>query len=466
MISLRDVLDGTAGMLRGSAAPDLLFRRVWHDSRTVEPGDLFVAVRGERHDGHDFVADAVRRGAAGALVEARRAEELADLGIPLIVVDDTLAALLRLASYWRRLFAVPVAAVTGSVGKTSTKEAIASVLAQRFQVVRSRASFNTDVGIALDLLTIDPNTDVVVLEFGEAYRLGEVRELCALAEPRIGVVTNVSYAHLARMGTIERIAQSIAELPESLPADGVAVLNGDDFRVRLMAERTPARVLLYGLSPDCHVRAEEIESRGLDGISFDLVAFGERNRVRLPLLGQHSVHHALAAIAVGYELGLTLEEMLPGFHDPRVQVRLLTVPGINGATLLDDTYNASPASCMAALSLLAEIPAQRRIAVFGDMYELGWYEEEGHRMVGRRAAAVVDRLFTLGPRARWIAEAAIEAGLAPERVWASDDRRELVAVLRETLRPGDFVLIKGARGMRMEEIVEALRAAQETEQGR
>jgi UDP-N-acetylmuramoyl-tripeptide--D-alanyl-D-alanine ligase len=204
----------------------------------------------------------------------------------------------------------------------------------------------------------------------------------------------------------------------------------------------------------------------LDGISFDLVAFGERNRVRLPLLGQHSVHHALAAIAVGYELGLTLEEMLPGFHDPRVQVRLLTVPGINGATLLDDTYNASPASCMAALSLLAEIPAQRRIAVFGDMYELGWYEEEGHRMVGRRAAAVVDRLFTLGPRARWIAEAAIEAGLAPERVWASDDRRELVAVLREILRPGDFVLIKGARGMRMEEIVEALRAAQETEQGR
>jgi len=284
-----------------------------------------------------------------------------------------------------------------------------------------------------------------------------VRELCALAQPRIGVVTNVSHAHLARMGTLERIAQSIAELPESLPEDGVAILNGDDFRVRLMAERTHARVLFYGLAPDCHIRAEEIESRGLDGIAFDLVAYGERNRVRLPLLGQHSVHHALAAIAVGYEFGLTLEEMLPGFHDPRVQVRLLTVPGVNGATLLDDTYNASPASCMAALSLLQEIPAQRRIAVFGDMYELGWYEEEGHRMVGRRAAAVVDRLFTLGPRARWIAEEAIAAGLQPEHVFATDDRRELIETLRETLRRGDFVLIKGARGMRMEEIVEALR---------
>ncbi len=461
MIGLRDVLEGTKGVLRGSAAPDLLFRRVWHDSRSIQPGDLFVAVRGERHDGHDFIPDAVRHGAVAALVEARRAEEFASLGVPLIVVDDSLAALLRLASYWRRLFDVPVVAVTGSVGKTSTKEAIASVLAQRFQVVRSRGSFNTDIGVALDLLDINPDTDVVVLEFGEAYRLGEVRELCALAEPRIGVVTNVSHAHLARMGTLERIAQSIAELPESLPDDGVAVLNGDDFRVRLMAERTRARVLWYGLSPDCHVRAEDIESRGLEGISFDLVAYGERNRVRLPLLGQHSVHHALAAIAVGYEFGLTLDEMLSGFRDPRVQVRLLTVPGVNGATLLDDTYNASPASCMAALSLLQEIPAQRRIAVLGDMYELGWYEEEGHRMVGRRAAAVVDRLYTLGPRARWIAEEAIASGLAPERVYATDDRRELVAVLRETLRPGDFVLVKGARGMRMEEIVEALRAPSE-----
>ncbi|MCS7051688.1 MAG: Mur ligase family protein, partial [Thermomicrobium sp.] len=299
VIGLRDVLHGTKGILRGSAAPDLLFRRVWHDSRTSEPGDLFVALRGERHDGHDFVPEAVRRGASGALVEASRAEELGSLGIPLIVVDDTLAALLRLASYWRSLFDVPVVAVTGSVGKTSTKEAIAAILGQRLRVVRSRGSFNTDVGVALDLLTIDPDTDVVVLEFGEAYRLGEVRELCVLARPRFGVVTNVSYAHLARMGTLERIAESIAELPESLPDDGVAFLNGDDFRVRLMAQRTHARVRLYGLSPDCQIRAEEIESRGLDGISFALVAYGERNRVRLPLLGQHSVHHALAALAVG-----------------------------------------------------------------------------------------------------------------------------------------------------------------------
>lgn len=461
MIGLRDVLEGTKGQLHGSAPPDLLFRRVWHDSRSSEPGDLFVALQGERHDGHEFVADAIRRGAVAALVDARRTEEFSGLGIPLIAVDDTRAALLRLASYWRQLFAPPIVAVTGSVGKTSTKEVIASVLAQRYQVVRSRASFNTDVGIALDLLTINPDTDVVVLEFGEAYRLGEVRELAALAQPRFGVVTNVSYAHLARMGSIERIAQSIAELPESLPEDGVAVLNGDDFRVRLMAERTPARVVWYGLSPDCHIRAEAIESHGLDGIRFDLVTYGERSRVRLPLLGQHSVHHALAAIAIGYEFGLTLHEMLPGFHDPRVQVRLLTVPGINGATLLDDTYNASPASCFAALSLLQEIPAQRRIAVFGDMYELGWYEEEGHRQVGRRAAVVVDRLFTLGPRARWIAEEAITAGLPPERVFATEDRRELLDLLREQLRPGDFVLIKGARGMRMEELVEALRALPE-----
>jgi len=288
--------------------------------------------------------------------------------------------------------------------------------------------------------------------------MGEVREMCALARPTIGIVTNVSHSHLARMGSLEATARNKAELIESLGEDGVAILNGDDFRVRAMAARCSGRVVLYGLAPDCTIRAENVESHGLQGISFDLVIGGVRNHVRLPLLGRHSVHTALAAIAVGYELGMTLDEMLPGFADPNIQVRLLTVPGVNGATLLDDSYNASPTSCLAALSLLSEVPAQRRIAVFGDMFELGSYEEEGHRLVGRRAAHVVDMLFTLGARARLIAEAAVEAGLSPLAVFATEDRRELIDQLREILRSGDFVLVKGAHGMRMGEIVEALRA--------
>lgn len=458
MISLRDILEGSGGVLRGNAHPDLLLRHVRHDSREVEPGDLFVAIVGERHDGHDFIPDALARGARAVMIDRQHAPSLEGLSVPVIVVDDTVAGLQRLASYWRSLFDVRVIGITGSIGKTSTKEAVASVASQRYQVVRTRRSYNTDIGVSLTLLEITPDTEVVVLELGEAYRLNEVRELCQLGRPSIGVVTNVSYSHLGRMGTIEAISESIAELPESLPDDGVAVLNGDDFRVRAMAERCRCPVVLYGLAPDCTVRAEAIESHGLAGISFDLILDGQRSRVRLPLLGRHSVHTALAAIATGRALGMTLDEILPGFSDPTVQVRLLTVPGINGSTILDDTYNANPTSCLAALSLLAEIPAKRRIAVFGDMYELGWYEEEGHRLVGRRAATVVDRLFTLGPRARLIAAEAVSGGLPAVAVVATEDRRELVDLLRDTLEPGDFVLVKGARGMRMEEIVEALRA--------
>ncbi len=464
MISLRDVLDGSAGVLRGSSSTDLLLRHIRHDSREVEPGDLFVAVVGEQRDGHDFVADALARGAGAVMVDRHHAPRFEGLSVPVVVVEDTVTGLRRLASYWRSLFDVRVIGITGSMGKTSTKEAVAAVVSQRYAVVRTRRSYNTDIGISLGLLEISPDTEVVVLELGEAYRLNEVRELCELGRPSIGVVTNVSYSHLGRMGSIEAIAESIAELPESLPEDGVAVLNGDDFRVRAMVERCRCPVVFYGLAHDCAVRAESVESHGLAGIAFDLLLEGQRSRVRLPLLGRHSVHTALAAIAVGHVLGMTLDEMLPGFSDPTVQVRLLTVPGINSSTILDDTYNANPTSCLAALALLAEIPAKRHIAVFGDMYELGSYEEEGHRLVGRRAAAVVDLLFTLGPRARMIAEEAVSAGLSALAVIATEDRRELIELLREMLEPGDFVLVKGARGMRMEEIVEALRAPRRVEE--
>lgn len=462
MISLRDVLEGSKGSIQGTRSLDLLIKHVRHDSRDVQPGDLFVAIVGERQDGHSFIPDALARGAVAVMVDQAHAAQYEGLSVPVVVVDDTLAALQRLASYWRGLFDLQVVGITGSVGKTSTKEAVAAVASQRYRVVKSRGSYNNEIGVPLTLLDITPDTEVAVVEIGGAYRMGEVREMCALARPTIGIVTNVSHSHLARMGSLEAIAKNKAELIESLGEDGVAILNGDDFRVRAMAARCRGRVVLYGLAPDCTIRAENVESHGLQGISFDLVIGDVRNHVRLPLLGRHSVHTALAAIAVGYELGMTLDEMLPGFADPNIQVRLLTVPGVNGATLLDDSYNASPTSCLAALSLLSEVPAQRRIAVFGDMFELGSYEEEGHRLVGRRAAHVVDLLFTLGTRARLIAEAAIEAGLSPLVVFATEDRRELIDQLREILRPGDFVLVKGAHGMRMGEIVEALRAQQQT----
>ncbi|MDI3339182.1 MAG: UDP-N-acetylmuramoyl-tripeptide--D-alanyl-D-alanine ligase [Sphaerobacter sp.] len=456
-LTLRDVLAGAQGTLHGPADPGTPVRRVWHDSREIERGDLFVAVVGERLDGHDFVADAFARGAVAALVDRAHLARLpADLG-PLIVVDDTVAGLQRLAAAWRARHPVAVVGITGSIGKSSTKEVVWAVAAQRFRSIRSQRSFNNEIGLPLSLLAITDDTEVVVLEIGGAYAPGEIARLAEIARPTIGVVTNVSHSHLARMGSLEAIAATKAELPAALGEDGVAVLNGDDPRVRRMAACCRGRVLLYGLSPDCDVRAEHVTSHGLDGISLDLLVGGARYHLHAPLLGRHSAATVLAAVGAGLALGMTVEEMLPAFQDPAIRVRLLVVPGVGGATIIDDTYNANPTSSLAALDLLAELPARRRLAAFGDMLELGSYEAEGHRLVGERAAAVVDRLFTIGPRARLIAAAAVASGLPPSAVTTVDTKPELIDALRTVLREGDVVLVKGSRGLQLEDVVAALR---------
>lgn len=457
MITLRDILTGSAGTLRGEAELDTLFNRVWHDSRQIEPGDVFVAVQGEQQDGHAFVAQAFDRGAGAAIVAKDRLAALADVAGPLIVVDDTIAGLQRLAAYWRSLYNVKVIGITGSIGKSSTKEVVASVLSGRFNTVRSRGSFNNELGLPLSLLEISPDTEAVVLEMGGAYQFGEIEQLCEIARPSIGVVTNVSHSHLSRMGSLEAIAQTKVELPASLPEDGVAILNGDDERVRAMASQCRCRTVFYGLAADCDVRAADVVSNGLEGISFRLSLHGKEHHLKVPLMGRHSAHTALAAIAVGDALGLAIDDMLPGFLNPGIQFRLLTVPGTAGSTIIDDTYNANPASSLAALNLLEELQASRRIAVLADMMELGQYEEEGHKIVGRRAAAVVDLLFTLGERARMIAAEAVEVGFPEDAVWVLDDKQALIEVLKTTLRSGDVVLVKGSRSIRMEEVVEQLR---------
>jgi UDP-N-acetylmuramoyl-tripeptide--D-alanyl-D-alanine ligase len=271
-------------------------------------------------------------------------------------------------------------------------------------------------------------------------------------------VTNVGPVHLERLGTIERIAQAKVELVEALPADGVAILNADDPLVMAMAGRTRAQIFWYGLSPNADLWADEIEGEGLEGIRFRFHYHGETVHVRVPLLGRHSVHTALRATAVGLVEGLSWEEIVRGMQRLDVQLRLIASRGLNGATLLDDTYNASPASTMAALNLLADLPVQngRRIAVLGDMLELGSYEEEGHRKVGVRAADVVDLLVTVGRRAQLIAEEAKAAGLPQDKVLALDDAEAALIEMRSIMGPGDVVLVKGSRAVRMDEIATAL----------
>jgi len=462
MIRAHDVLTGTGGRLAGDLSRNELFRRVIHDSRDVQPGDLFVAILGENQDGHRFVPDAYENGAAAVLVseEWASAYNLADL--PAIVVPDTLVALQELASYWRGLYTPHVVGITGSIGKSSTKEIIAAIAGGRFRVTRSAKSFNNEVGLPLSVLEITPDTEVVVLEMGGAYRFGEISELAEIARPTIGVVTNVSHSHLGRMGTLEAIAETKAELVDALPESGVAVLNIDDERVRKMAERAKCNVVFYGLDESADIRATDLESHGLEGISFTLLHRKRRDHVTVPLLGRHSVHMALVGFAVGFQLGLAFEEIVAGYQQPNIQLRLLLVPAINGATLLDDTYNANPASSLAALNLLDELDARRKVAVFGDMMELGDFEHEGHRMVGDRASQVVDALYVMGERGRIIGERAMEArpSLPVEFL---DDKPGLLQALRDGLRDGDLVLIKGSRSLGLETVVADLRNERDEE---
>ncbi len=363
----------------------------------------------------------------------------------------------RIATAWRARFSPRVVGITGSVGKTTTKEITAAVLSQRFVTLKNPGNQNNEIGLPLTVLELDESHQMLVLEMG-MYDVGEIAQLCRIARPHVGVVTNVGPVHLERLGSMERIVQAKTELVQALSADGVAVLNADDPLVAGMASQTQARLFWYGLNPAADLWADEIESEGLDGIRFRFHYQGDVLHVRAPLLGRHSVHTALRAAAVGLAEGLSWEEIVRGMQQLDVQLRLIAARGLNGATLLDDTYNASPASTMAALNLLADLPVQngRRIAVLGDMLELGSYEEEGHRKVGVRAADVVDLLVTVGQRARLIAEEARAAGLPTGRVLALDNAQAALAELHSILGPGDVVLVKGSRAVHMDDIATAL----------
>lgn len=468
--ALRDVLAGTGGEWRGDLPGDHVFSTLQRDARRVRPGDLYLAVRGERFDGNTFTRDAAERGAAAAIVTREWADAQSTLPLPVVVVEDTIEALQRWATWRRERLDAIVVGITGSIGKTSAKESIAAVIGRSRKTYRSPGSYNNEIGLPLSLLEADDDVRAIVLEMGGAYAFGEITMLAGIAKPQIGVVTNVHPVHLERMGTIEAIAQTKTELPAAIPADGITVLNGDDPRVRAMAEATPARVLLYGMGAHNHVRAHSITTDGLKGSTFWLTVDGDRNFVRVPFVGGPGVQVALVALAVGYALGLHISEMLDALQDPAIQVRLLFAPGPEGSELIDDTYNASTPSVLSALSLLEEVPAQRRIAVLGDMRELGRNSDDEHRIVGQRAAAVVDMLVTYGESARIVAEEAamIEQDRTRLRVrsFAEAEKDSLVAMLREELRKGDIVLVKGSRGLEMETIVQRLRSDVGPQNGR
>jgi UDP-N-acetylmuramoyl-tripeptide--D-alanyl-D-alanine ligase len=478
MLTLADLVEGLTGQRPPSLERKLTDAVI--DSRQVCPGSLFVALKGEQEDGHNFIADAFQRGAIAAIVERELdlacsrwdtrqkpierqpstvKRQTSNLQPPIcFIVEDSLKALQQVAAYWRGKHTPRVVGVTGSVGKTTTKEMIYGVLSRRFRTLKSEGNYNSEIGLPLTLLQLEPRHQRVVLEMG-MYDLGEIAELAAIGRPHIGVVTNVGPTHLERLGTIERIAQAKKELVEALPDDGVAILNGDDPWVRQMAAQTKAEVFYYGLDQTCDLWANHIQSQGLEGIRFRFHHGAETIHAKVPMLGRHSVHTALAAAAVGLVEGQSWEEIIDGLRGA-AQLRLVVVPGLRGSTILDDTYNASPASTIAALNLVEELDG-RKIAVLGDMLELGAYEEEGHRKVGRRALDVVAVLITVGERGRLIAEEALACGMEEEKVFIEEDNGGALACLRKIAAPGDIILVKGSRGMEMEEIVNELTMSNE-----
>jgi UDP-N-acetylmuramoyl-tripeptide--D-alanyl-D-alanine ligase len=448
---LSTIAASVGGRLRG---PDAVATSVSTDSRRILEGGLFVALAGEHADGHAFVADALARGAVGAIVENAKFDGA------LIEVPDTGRALLDLAADERRLIPeAKVVGVTGSNGKTSTKDLAAAVLGTRFRTHASPASFNNEIGLPLTMLGAEAGTELVVAELG-ARREGDVRTLCEIARPDVVVVTNVGVAHLEIFGSWEAIVRAGAEPLESLGPDGTAILNADDPVVRGYAEATAARIVTFGVDADADIRGREVEL-GNDGRpAFLLEAGGGRERVELAVPGEHMVSNALAAAACGIELGLSAAECAVALKGARVaEWRMETFTTARGVVVVNDAYNANPESMAAGLKTARWIARRGRLAaVLGHMAELGPIAFEEHDRLGELLVRVgVERLVTVGEPAEAVARAAVREGQLPEDVASYDDPDEAAADVLAWARAGDVVLIKGSRVAGLERVAEALR---------
>lgn len=452
MFTLERLLEASGGrVVRGAADGRRTFTGGAFDSRIADPGTLFFALRDQR-DGHDFVAAAIARGCLGAVVE--RIPPDAPEDALLVQVADVPHALRSLAAAQRASHAIPVVGITGNAGKTTAKQAAAATLGARYRVLAPAASYNNEIGVPLTLLLLEPTHQAAVLELG-FYVPGEIAELCRLVRPDVGVITTVPDrpVHFSRTPSVDAIARGKAELIAALAPDGTALLNADDQRVRGLAPLTRARVVLFGESPDAALRATDVEVRGLDGVSFTVAFEGASARASLPLPGRHLLTASLAAIGSAVALGIPLDEAAVALGTLEPPAHRMSVRRGRTLTVIDDSYNASPAAVHAALALLREVPG-RRIAVLGDMRELGALSADAHEDVGRDAAASAALVIGVGELAAMSVLAARRAGHAQAHAVA--DAAEALVLLRRHLRDGDTVLVKGSRALALDELADAL----------
>lgn len=455
MFTIEEIARATGGSIFGASAGGV--SGVSTDSRQVGAGELFVALKGERFDGHDFIRATAVRGVKVFLAESPwLAGNAVPAGTTVVAVQDTLRALGDLAAYHRRRFAIPVAGVTGSNGKTTVKEMLASILALSGPGLKTAGNLNNLIGLPRMLLQLNNEHQWAVLEMGMSEP-GEIDRLAEMTAPQVGVITNAFPAHLASMGSVEAVAGAKGELFLRLTAGGCAVYNADDPLISRLPSPAGVKRVSFGLAV-ADVAASEIENQGRYGQAFILRLYGDRMPVRLKALGLHNVANALAAAAAATALEippdlirLGLEKFIP--YDKRFNLEEL-----DGIVLIDDSYNANPASMRAALATLADIREEcRAIAVLGDMLELGAVAWEAHREVGKMAAACVERLYVMGEMGESMANGAREGGLSTGAVIVAADHEEILADLRKSVNPGDFILVKGSRGMGMEKVAEGIR---------
>ncbi|HZW91362.1 MAG TPA: UDP-N-acetylmuramoyl-tripeptide--D-alanyl-D-alanine ligase [Candidatus Eremiobacteraceae bacterium] len=438
----------------GEFRPEEVARGFSIDSRSVGPGELFFAVKGERLDGHDFVEEALQKGAIAAVVRKDQLDRY-QKKTGLLAVKDTLVALQTLATAARKRWGKVLVAVTGSAGKTTTKEAIAHVLSTRFRVLKSEGNFNNHFGLPLMLLKLEPEYDLAVIEMGMSHA-GEIRALAKIAQPEIGVVTNVAPVHLEFFDSLAGIARAKYELVESLPANGTAVLNADDEYVSQFGRDFRGKVVLYGTRATADVRAENIQSKGRQGAEFDVVIGGASEHATSLLVGEHNVLNTLAAVAVGLERGLTPSETVSALATMAAADKRGQVLQVGNITVINDCYNSNPKALDAMVDALAGMAAKRRIVVAGEMLELGPAGEEMHRQAGQHVSEKkIDVLLGVRGLAQATVDAAKRAGVRAEFVSSSEEAGEWLA---HEARDGDVVLLKASRGVKLEKALEIWKA--------
>ncbi len=416
------------------------------DSRTIKPGEVFFAVKGEKLDGHDYVEQALAKEAVAAVVQK---DQLARYAVKsrLIVVDDTLVGLQKLAAAVRRFWGKPLVAITGSAGKTTTKEAVAHLLSTRFRVLKSEGNLNNHFGLPLMLLKLEPGHDIAVVELGMSHA-GEIAALAKIAQPNVGVVTLVAPVHLEFFNSVADIARAKYELVAGLPIGGTAVLNADDEYVSQFGRDFQGGVVTFGLRPSADVSAADIELKGTDGSTFELIAGGCRERVSLPLVGTHSIYNSLAAVAVALERGTTPSEAAKALGSLHPADKRGQVVKVGNITVLNDCYNSNPKALESMVDALVAMPGRRRIVVAGEMLELGPSGPELHRQVGQYIAErKIDALLAVRGLAEHMAQAAEQGGIHADFVATPEEAGEWLA--RET-KAGDVVLLKGSRGVKLE----------------